>query len=98
MPFMASLKSCWAKLRQARSHRATLTAQMERHFSVLTNRPTLIAELDSGSASHVFRIATVPPISELQESLAVTIGDAVHNLRSTLDHLVFQLACLNTNG
>jgi hypothetical protein len=98
MPFAMSLKSCWAKLRQARAHRATLIAQVERHFGVSANRPTLIAELDSASGDHVFRIAGVPSTVELQEILAVTVGDAVHNLRSALDHLVFQLACVNTNG
>jgi len=74
------------------------TAQVERHFGVSANRPTLIAELDLASGDHVFHIARVPSVVELQESLAVTVGDAVHNLRSALDHLIFQLACLNTNG
>jgi len=98
MSFAVSLKSCRAKLKQARRHRATLIAEVDKHFSVSTNRPTLVAELDPISGDHIFRVASVPPIAELQEILAVTVGDAVHNLRSALDHLAFQLACVNTNG
>ena len=98
MAFTASLRSCWTKLSRARSHRESLVAQITGHFSVPSNRPTLIAELDSADACHIFRVASVPPIAHLQETVAVMIGDAVHNLRSALDHLVFQLASVSTNG
>ena len=95
----ASLRSCGAKLRRAQSHRENLYESISRHFSDPTNVPTLTAELDAAEGCHVFRVASIPStILALQETTSIIIGDAVHNLRSALDHLVFQLALVSTNG
>ena len=99
MPLTPSFRSSWAKLARAHDHRETLATLITQHFSVPANVPTLIAELGIAEGCHVFRVASVPPtITELQETVSVIIGDAVHNLRSALDHLVFQLAKLSTNA
>src|SRR4051812_39139924 len=95
----ASLRSCWAKLRRAQSHSENLYDSISRHFSDPANVPTLTAELDAVERCHVFRVASIPStIIALQETTSIIIGDAVHNLRSALDHLVFQLALVSTNG
>jgi hypothetical protein len=96
---LISLRSCWAKLGRAQSHRESLDDSIRQHFSDPANIPTLTAELDIAENCHVFRVASIPStIIALQETTAIVIGDAVHNLRSVLDHLVFQLALLSTNG
>ncbi len=98
MSFTASLSSCRAKLRQARVHRVGLASQIEQYFAITSNRPILSAELEPTGVCHIFRIVSVPQVAELQETVAIIVGDCVHNIRSALDHLVFQLACVNKNG
>lgn len=43
-------------------------------------------------------IITCPPTQPLNPMMPLAVGDYFHNLRSALDHLVFQLALLNGSG
>ena len=50
---------------------------------------------DAASCTYVVTGEIVRPMSD-PLMLAVLLGDAVHNLRSALDHLIWQLVLLNT--
>ncbi len=48
--------------------------------------------LEAETGHHVVRIHLVDPSFTFPERLGLLVGDAVHNLRSALDHAVWQLA------
>jgi hypothetical protein len=77
-----------AKLRRAREH----TGDLERDLSRYVNADTYPVEVVTGSSEfeRVVRVLSAPEIP--CERWALMIGDAVHNLRSALDHVVWQLA------
>ena len=51
----------------------------------------LTAKLDPQTGRHVFRVATIPDAWRL--GIGVVLGDLVHNLRSALEYLFFELCC-----
>jgi hypothetical protein len=53
------------------------------------------SSFDPATCSYVVTGETVRPLPE-PLMLAVLLGDAIHNLRSALDHLIWQLVLLNT--
>jgi hypothetical protein len=54
-------------------------------------------EFDPEAGEHVFR-ATATPSEAVIRHWGLITGDAVHNLRCAVDHLVWQLACYKTGG
>ena len=89
---------CWAKVERAKEHIDTL----KETFLSLTpepNRPRVGIKFELATGEHVVYVNrwsdTVAPVIQ---KCSVVIGDIVHNLRSTLDHLTFQLAMRNTTG
>jgi len=99
MAYRIDLSSCWAKVHQANRHRQTLKGKLGEFvwdeapiFRDKTNRVGIVAKLDPKTTPevHVVRIATIP--DKLLALLAMEVGDAVHNLRTALDHLAWQLA------
>jgi hypothetical protein len=55
-------------------------------------------DYDRGSDEHVLYVSKMPDLAvEFQQS-ALIIGDAVHNLRSSLDYLVCQLSIVHTKN
>jgi hypothetical protein len=83
----------WLKLARARRHRADLAAEVA---SFLARRPfgsRHESEPGDGAAMvhHVFAVVNEQPPVEW----APIIGDAVHNLRSALDHVLW--ACADPN-
>ena len=91
-------KGCWAKIDRARQHRDALDSYIREYFLIEANRPRLSGELDPKSGYYVFRIASTPDLGAFLEFTSVVLGDVIHNLRSALDYLVFQLALFHTNG
>jgi hypothetical protein len=93
-----SLKGCWTKIRRAEEHRDSLNEHILTTFEDTRNRATMRADLDGETGYHILSLQTVPDLSALQEKVSVCVGDIIHNLRSALDHLAWQLACAFTDG
>src|SRR5919199_1097563 len=51
-------------------------------------RDAFVRERDDGRSEYVFRFGRVPAVPPV---LSAIIGDAIHNLRVSLDHLAWQL-------
>jgi hypothetical protein len=84
------------KFWRAHSHFDTLHAQLNEYRSNQAPAATLRGEVhpqDDDVFHYVVTDAEPPPLAT-----ATIIGDIVHNLRSALDHLVFELAFLGKSG
>ena len=89
----ASLEGVWAKLARAEKHHDLLEQELG-DFIEQDPQPIglSIPYLDTESGWHVcLAIARQPP----PPRLGVLLGDLLHNVRSALDHLVWQLVLLN---
>ncbi|MGA6970040.1 MAG: hypothetical protein WBY93_00300 [Candidatus Binatus sp.] len=80
------------KLERANQHLNSLESDIHRW---LESKPyTMLYEPDLNTGENIISIdAGKPP-----ETISPTIGDCVHNLRSSLDHLVYSLAIKNRSG
>ena len=88
------LDSCKAKVARAQELWNRLVAEVS--FSGFDNPDRLIrfsAEYDSAEGQYVCTVAATPESWRLH--LGVVAGDVVHNLRSALDHLVWQMVVEN---
>jgi len=84
------LDGCRAKLDRAHAHLRTLDAQIP---AFLDSKPHVYrGEIDREASRYRVRvyIRRQPPLR-----WSAIVGDLVHNLRSALDHLVWQLVILN---
>ncbi len=88
----ASLEGPNEKLARARHHLDSLTRDLNKFME--TNPYSIIKEVDAKDGARIWRmkVNSEPPIS-----LGVVVGDVIHNFRSSLDHLAWQLALLTTN-
>jgi len=89
---------CWAKIERAKEHRDALDAYITEQAAIESNRPRLGVKFDAQSGNHIAYVNYMPDITTIMERTSVILGDIAHNLRSGLDHLVFQLALANTQG
>ena len=72
---------------------------MRSFFDDADNCPPLGTSFDEESGFHVFRVGPIPPqLADIQVDAALRVGDAVHDFRSALDHLVWQLSLAGTEG
>jgi hypothetical protein len=105
MTYQPDLSGVWAKIDRAREHREALEPDVSRYVDgpggdpVLSeaNRISMSVEFDPESGYHIFR-ATARPSEERIRRWGIIIGDVVQNLRSALDHLVWQLSLIGTGG
>jgi hypothetical protein len=86
------MKGCWAKLDRARSHIDALRREITEVSGDDLDSVPLRREFEPEHGAVVYRIDRVP---EVRDSWGLIIGDALHNFRSALDHLWWQLATLN---
>lgn len=93
-----SLASCWAKMDRAKAHRDRLDHDIRETFSVTMNRPRIGIKFDAHTGQHVLYVSSLPDLAPFLTRVALYFGDIVHNFRSTLDHLTYQLALWNTGG
>lgn len=77
------------KIERAWEHRYALEAEVEPVVAGEAHQIQMSAKLDPDSGYHVFRVSVMP--DEWQRHVAVVLGDIVHNLRSALDQLAYQL-------
>lgn len=76
----------WSKVERAKRHIDDLETRIIAYYAL---KPYLVAEYDDlNLGHHIYQLAGVDPA--MPEDIPLIIGDAVHNLRSALDHL----ACL----
>jgi len=96
MPF----DTCWAKIERAKEHSDALDAHLDEVFSIDANCPVLGTKgyRDGGGKGihkNVVYVSYAPDLTEAMARAGVLLGDAIHNLRSALDHLAYQLALKN---
>lgn len=87
-----------AKLSRALELREELARYIDQMLRPVENRPSLALRVDDATGEHVLYVDHVPDLSALFMRVGLLVGDVVHNMRSALDHLVFQLALRNTGG
>jgi hypothetical protein len=83
------LSGARAKLDRAKEHRDSLEAIIDPVLEGKANQIQLRAERDSKTSVYSFRVAATP--DEWRLRVGILIGDVIHNLRSALDHLFWQL-------
>jgi hypothetical protein len=82
----ANLSGVLVKLDRARAHLNDFDLQAGRIEAAC--REAIVRERDEERSEFVFRINRVPAVPA---ELSAIIGDAIHNLRVSLDHLAWQL-------
>ena len=83
------LSGARAKLDRAKEHRDSLEAIIDPVLEGKANQIQLRAERDCQTSDYIFRVAATP--DEWRLRVGILIGDVIHNLRSALDHLFWQL-------
>lgn len=89
---MDRLKGVRAKAERAKKHIRDLEGEIA---AVIEGNPPgnrLVSELDSQTGDVIHRVRLKTPIPD---SISVLVGDALNNLRATLDHLLWQLVEAN---
>lgn len=84
------LFGCQLKLDRAYDHIETLNQAAQRFLRRYPHETVLEPNFQAPEYRAWIKVRDTPP-----HELSTIIGDAVHNLRSTLDHLVYQLAVAN---
>lgn len=95
--YQPSFNGCWAKLRRAAEHRNLLDQYARETFAIEANRARVGLRFDRSTSEYVLYVSHMPDLGPFFERVSVILGDAIHDLRSALDHLVFELARWNTN-
>ena len=79
-----SLDGIRIKVERAKLHQQNLESIVTR----LQDIYEFVGEVHDEGSTHVYRVVKPPPVSQ---HIAAIAGDCVHNLRSALDYLVFEL-------
>src|SRR4051794_22539364 len=87
------LTTAWAKLIHAEEHIATLRTFYDAVRSQEEYRAPIGAELDAASGQYILRVTDMPALAPIAQKVSLIVGGITHNLRSALDHLMWQLAC-----
>jgi len=83
-----TLRGCWAKIERAREHAHRLETTAE---AFLKRRPHQVVFDDYSDPKWIIVRAVIEP---MPIQFSVTAGDLIHNLRSALDHLAWQLVLI----
>ncbi len=93
-----SLDPSLLKVKRAKEHRDALEKYERETFAVESNRPRLGIKLDPVTGDYVHFINYMPDLEGFLDRCSLILGDTLHNLRSALDRLAYQLALLKTGG
>jgi hypothetical protein len=97
MTYRPDFSGCRAKLARAWEHRNVLYEQIGHRFILQpANLIRFAGKFDSESGYYIFKVTDAPELPRVR--LGLLVGDAVHNLRCVLDHLVWQLTLVKTGG
>jgi hypothetical protein len=88
------LDGAYLKISRAREHLKLLKAELA--LTIEANPCEVVGERDSQSGQIVLRMRLPKGPFRLSPRLGLLAGDAIHNLRSALDHLAYQLAVIGT--
>jgi hypothetical protein len=92
----ASMKGPRAKIERAKKHVRELEAALGGLvISKSTHPQVIVTELDADTGNLIYKIARVPRVPD---EVAAIAGDAIHNLRSSLDLLMSQLVERHTGN
>jgi hypothetical protein len=80
------LSGVLVKIDRAKAHLNDFDRRAERVEAAC--RKAIVRERDEQRSEYIFRFHRVPPVAPV---LSAILGDAVHNLRVSLDHLAWQL-------
>ena len=83
-----NLRGCRAKIEWARRHFDTFRRHADAFFAL--NPYVAVVRSDRGGSRYLVRIQNPPTMPG--DEWALLIGDCVHNLRSALDYLVWEMA------
>ena len=83
---------------RAKEHRDRLDRYIRDTFSLETNRLRLGIKFDVGTGQHELYVSHSPDLGLVLGRVGLCLGDIMHNFRSALDHLTYQLALWNTGG
>lgn len=104
MTYQPDFGDCWAKLDRGKQHRDALQDEFGLGhgpdgipIAPKLNPIPVSVKFEDESGYHVYRATARPPEGS-PVRWALVVGDAVHNFRSALDHVVWQLACHKTGG
>lgn len=92
------LTSARAKLRHATEHISALRTFIDTARTQEENQLGVGAKLDTTTGIYILRITSTPDLTHIAEKVSLIVGDILHNLRSALDHLAWQLACEAAGG
>ena len=95
MPYDLDLTGCWAKLDRASYHVGNLLAEIADASDGDAAIVPLRRQFEADQRAIVYR---VDRLIEVRDHWSLIVGDAVHNFRSALDHLAWQLALRYFNG
>lgn len=90
------LFGCWEKYRRGGEHFHVLKGVLDQLWAGQFHAATFRTELKP-NVKNTFR-TVVADFNEPPLGLATIIGDIIHNLRSSLDHLIYELAFLGTRA
>jgi hypothetical protein len=93
-----SLDDSRTKIARAEEHRCALNAYITKLFETESNRPRMAGKFDKQTGDYILYVSEVPDIAKLLRGASAIAGDAIHNLRSTLDCLAYELALKNNGG
>ena len=88
------LDGAWLKVGRAREHSKLLKTVLD--LVVKANPGEVMPERDMPTGDIVIRLHLPNGAFQLPSRLGLIAGDAIHNLRSALDHLAYQLAIIGT--
>lgn len=81
-----ALTSVLARIERAKAHLRDYEAQTRPVLAAY--RAAVVLDYDDKRSEHVLRIGEIPTIPQ---DLSLVLGDAIHNLRVSLDYLMWQL-------
>ena len=96
--YTPTFSSVWAKVLRFKEHRDALHLLTEQTTIAPANRATLGLRYDAQSDEWVLYVTHPPDLEETFHRASIILGDAVHNLRSALDHTSYELALWHTGG
>ncbi|MCH7699761.1 MAG: hypothetical protein IH865_12550 [Chloroflexi bacterium] len=87
-----SLNGVWAKIGRAKMHRDSLETKINEGFGKDPAPPRFGLRFSQETGEHVLYVSRLGDFAEVMQECALLTSDLLNNLRSALDHLVFQLA------
>src|SRR5262245_39908203 len=91
-------EGCRRKIERALEHEESIRTLSDETFTGQQKRPRLAIRRTHAVDEYVVYIDYMPELADLFDRVGLILGDAIHNLRSALDHLTFQLAVAYTGG